>query len=59
MIDYFSHIPIFLLAMLCIIFVGDVTELMFTMTHAIVERSTFVGQISQLEIEIKKHFNNE
>ena len=34
--DIFSYIPISLLAMYCIIFVGDVTELTFTMTHTTV-----------------------
>ena len=30
MIKYSSHIPILHLAMYCVIYVGDVTELMFT-----------------------------
>ena len=39
-IDYFSHIPISHLAMYCIIFVGDVNELMFTMTCSTGKKST-------------------
>ena len=40
-IDYsYTHIPISLLAMYCIIFVGDISELMFTMTRTSVKRST-------------------
>ena len=53
MIDYFSHIlsanvPILHLATYCMIFVGDVTELMFTVNGAV--------KLSQLEIAIKQHF---
>ena len=40
MIDYFSQIQTLLMAMCCIIFVGDVTELMLTMAPATVKRST-------------------
>ena len=53
----FSHIiPMSLLAMLCKLFDGDVTGLMFTMTHASVKIQLFVDQISQLEIAMKQHF---
>ena len=40
MINYFSHkvIPILLLAMYCILFVGDVTELMFIIACVTVKR---------------------
>ena len=38
-IDYFSHIPILLLAKYCLVFVGDVTGLMFTVARATVKRS--------------------
>ena len=40
MINYFSDIPILHLAIYCIIFVCDITELMFTMARAAEKRST-------------------
>ena len=40
MFNYLSHILVLLMAIYCIIFVGDVTEFMFTMARATVKRST-------------------
>ena len=56
MIDYFSQIHILLMAMYCIIFVGDVAELMLTMAPATVKGQLFVGQISHLETAVKWHY---
>ena len=57
MIDYFSHIPISHLATYCIIFVGDVTELMFTVNGARCTKVNFLSaKMYQLETTIKQHF---
>ena len=52
MIDYFSHIPILHLAMYCIIFAGEVIELMFTVHDACFSKVNFF----LLEMAIKQHF---
>ena len=49
---FFSHIPILRLGTYCIICVGDVTELMFTVNGA----SYFKTKISHFEIAITQHF---
>ena len=56
--DYCSHMPISLLAtMYCIIFDGDVTKLMFTMTSSTVKSSTICrSNITARILMIKQHF---
>ena len=57
MIDYFSHIPNLHLARYCIIFVGNVTELMFTVNGTPCTNVIFLwAKISKLEIAIKQRF---
>ena len=57
MISFFSHITILHLAMYCLLFVGDVTEFMFTVDGACFTKVNFLSaKISQLDIAIKQHF---
>ena len=54
MIGYFFHIPILHLVMYCILFVNDVTELMFVV-NGVIKRST-CGQYITFETAINHHF---
>ena len=54
MVNYFSQMPILHLATYCIIFVVDVTKLMFTVNDAHSTKVIFLlANISQLELAIK------